>query len=228
MKKANKILTLVVIVLSIALAYLVIKFVLKKYVNVNEGNYRITDMVISSTVEVKDNFDLKLSSVSDIDISLNQNNKISFYINKSESTPEIYVDNIKTYYPNKLGQIYFSQSNVEGKKKIEEIDSLKIEPITGENEYYIELNINNEYFLENAKVPENVSEFKFDGTILNYYKIPAKDMVFTVSFNLNIKDETGNISTCKMKFSIPDERIAVNGAIVERLDLSKFNFKINN
>ena len=42
MKKANKILTLVVLVLSIALAYLVIKFVVMKYVNVNEGNYRIS------------------------------------------------------------------------------------------------------------------------------------------------------------------------------------------
>lgn len=228
MKKVNKILTLVIIISSIFLAYFVINFVLNKYVNVNEGNYRITDMVVKSTVDVKDNLELKLSAVSDINISLNQNNKILFYITKSEEAPEIYIDNIKLKYPQRLGGIYFSQSNIEGKKKIEEIDSVKLEPTVYDNEYYIELNINNEYFLENVKVPENLSEFKFDGTILNYYNISSKDIIFEISFDLNIKDILGNISTCKMNFKLPDERILTNGAIVERIDLSQFNFKINN
>lgn len=228
MKKINKILTLVIIVLSIGIAYFTIGFVLKKYAKVNEGNYRFTDMVVTSTVDVKDNIENELTSVSDINISLNQNNKISFYITKSIDMSEIYIDNIKVEYPQKLGQIYFSQLNVEGKKKIEEISNLKLEPTIKENEYYIELNINNEYFLENVKVPENPSTFKFDGTILNYYNIFANDITFKLSFDLNIKDNLGNISTCKMNFNLPDERIITNGSIVERVNLSNYNFKINN
>lgn len=227
MKKANKIITLIVIILAIAIAYLVINIVLNNVGKVNQGNYRITDMVVTSSIDVIDNSNQELESISDVTLSLTQKNKIALLMTKSENISKIYIDDIKVKYPEIGENVYISQSGIEGKQKLlEDIQEIVIQPLEKDNQLYIELNIDNEYFKENLNIPQDATELRFDGTILKRYEIDTKNIIFNISFNLNVLEKTGNVNVCKIQLTLPENEIATNGISIQRKNLDKLNFKI--
>ena len=227
MKVKSKIIVFFVIVLSVLLIFLVLNFVLDNTGKVNQGNFRVMDMVLTSGIDVIDNSESELEKISDISFSLSQNNKISMLLSKSDNIDKIYIDNIKLKSPEKKGDIYISQSSVEGKRKIEEnMDEIVLVPIDKDNGNLIEININNEYFAQNLNVPESKNELSFDGKILNDFGINIKDIEFNVSFDLKIKEKNGTTNTCKLEYTLPDSRIVTQGTVIERKNLESVNFKI--
>lgn len=227
MKVKGKIIAFFVIVLSIFLIFGVLSFVLDNTGKVNQGNFRVVDMVVTSGIDVIDNSESELEKISDISFSLSQNNKISMLLSKSDNVDKIYIDNIKLKDPEKKGDIYISQSSVEGKRKIEgNMDEIILNPIDKDNGSLIEININNEYFAQNLNVPDSKNELSFDGKILNDFGINIKDIEFTVSFYLKLKEKNGTINVCKLEYNFPDPRIVTQGTVIERKNLESVNFKI--
>lgn len=227
MKVKGKIIAFFVIVLSILLIFGVLSFVLDNTGKVNQGNFRVVDMVVTSGIDVIDNSESELEKISDISFSLSQNNKISMLLSKSDNVDKIYIDNIKLKDPEKKGDIYISQSSVEGKRKIEgNMDEIILNPIDKDNGSLIEININNEYFAQNLNVPDSKNELSFDGKILNDFGINIKDIEFTISFDLKIKEKNGTTNVCKLEYTFPDPRIVTQGTVIERKNLESVNFKI--
>ena len=112
MKVKGKIIAFFVIVLSIFLIFGVLSFVLDNTGKVNQGNFRVVDMVVTSGIDVIDNSESELEKISDISFSLSQNNKISMLLSKSDNVDKIYIDNIKLKDPEKKGRyLYFSVSS---------------------------------------------------------------------------------------------------------------------
>ena len=219
MKVKGKIIAFFVIVLSILLIFGVLSFVLDNTGKVNQGNFRVVDMVVTSGIDVIDNSESELEKISDISFSL--------LLSKSDNVDKIYIDNIKLKDPEKKGDVYISQSSVEGKRKIEgNMDEIILNPIDKDNGSLIEININNEYFAQNLNVPDSKNELSFDGKILNDFGININDIEFTVSFDLKIKEKNGTINVCKLEYNFPDPRIVTQGTVIERKNLESVNFKI--
>lgn len=227
--KNSRFLTLLVIVLVIALIITVVSLIMDRNGKFNAGNYRMLDAVVTSTVNVKDNSDVNktIESLSDIKLSLSQNNKISFLTTKDDNISEIYIDNISIKNPEKVGELYISVINSDKKELISNIkDKINIMPNVQENGDYIEVNIDNELFEKELSIPENAKSVKFDGTILPKYSIDLKSLIFDVSFDLNILQKDGKINTCNVKLNLPNEDLVLVGTSITRKNLANFNFKI--
>lgn len=227
--KSNRFLTLLVIILVIALIIIAVSFIMDKNGRFNAGNYRIQDLVVTSIVSVKDNSDVNqnLESLSDIKLSLSQNNKLSFLITNDDNVSEIYIDNISINNPEKTGELYISVINSDTKELALNVnDRIKIIPQVMENGNYIEINIDNEFFEKDVSIPENAKSIKFDGTILPKYGINITSLMFDVSFNLNVLQKDGKINTCNVKLSLPNEDLVLNGTSIIRKNIANFNFKI--
>ena len=227
--KNSRFLTLLVVVLVIALVITVVSLIMDRNGKFNAGNYRMQDVVVTSTVNVKDNSDVNknLESLSDIKLSLSQNNKISFLTTKDDNISEIYIDNISVKNPEKVGEFYISVINNDTKELVSNIkDKIKITPNVQENGNYIEVDINNEFFEKELSIPENLKSVKFDGTILPKYSIDLKSLMFDVSFDLNILQKDGKINTCNVKLTLPNQDLMLVGTSITRKNLADFTFKI--
>lgn len=227
--KKNRIITLLIIVLSIALVFVVVSLVIDNTGKLNQGSYRINDIIISSSLEVKDNSDMMqdLTNLSDIRLNFTQKNKISILITKDENISKIYIDDIKVIKGTKVIDLYFSQLGVDTKQKIDEnLSNIELFPIDKYDQNYFEINIDNEYFMQDLIINENLNDIRFDGTILSKYGVPYEDVKFEISFNLNILQNNGTINTCTFNLILPDAKLITEGVYVERKSLEYFNFKI--
>ena len=228
--KNNRLITLIVVILVIALTTVVISIVIDNKNDVNTGNYRVVDLVTTSSIGVRDNSDINtnLESLSDIKFLLNQNNKISILTTRNDNISKIYIDNINFKEPTKKGEMSISVLNSETKWPLENgIKELEIVPEIRNNQNYIEIDLNNEAFVQDLSILENEKSLKFDGTILEKYGIDIKDVSFDISFNLNILEKNGNLNVCNLSFTLPNEDLVLNGISVIRKDIQKINFKLN-
>ena len=225
----NRIITLLIVILSIALVTVVISLVMDNTGKLNQGNYRISDVVLASSLEVKDNSDITqdLTNLSDIKLNFTQKNKISMLITKDENISKVYIDNIKVVKGPKVIDLYLSQAGVDAKQKLtDELLNIELFPIDKEGQNYFEISIDNEYFMQDLTIKDNSNNIKFDGTLLSKYGVPYEDIKFEISFDLNILQNNGTINTCKVDLQLPNVKLITEGVYVERMSLEKFNFKI--
>jgi hypothetical protein len=229
MKNINKFLIAVGSIIVIAIIVLVFTLILDTTGRINQGNFRINDFVIKSSVEVTDSEIAKDNKLSDMSLNLSQSNLLSILIAKSDNAEiaSMYIDNISTNFPSKKGNLVISQNLQEKNSEYDlssKMDKIAITPTEKDSQYYIELNIKNKDMLKNIKLPESVKSITYDGTILNTMEINIKDISFTVSFDLNVLDKYGKLNKCKFSIKLPTESLIKDGISIERQDLSKFNF----
>lgn len=222
----KKRLIFLVVILSLIITVVIAMMLLDTTGNVNQGNFRINDMVINSYAKVNEKDTNKnAENISDMTFSLSQNNKITILIAKNVEATRIYIDNIKTNEPIKKGSLIFNQTGVEEKLDLStKLESIEITPIEKDDQYYIELNIDNINFMDDVKAPSDAKKVTFDGTFLKDLDIKSDDLKIGFECNLNMIDVTGKISTCKLKFKFPPEDLLTNGISVLRQDISKYVF----
>ena len=190
--------------------------------SVNEGKFRVSDAILTSSakVENKTNLNQKWS------IDLSQNNKLSMLLVASENAEidSIFIDDISTSKDN----IVIYQVENENKMRItEENNKMDIEYTLDENgQILVELNILNENILKNYVIPEGTNEIVYDGRIFKTAGLGLKDIKFKISFKLIITEKTGKSNVMKVKLTLPYEELLKDGASVRRLDLSNFRFKV--
>lgn len=231
MKNINKFLIIIGTMIVIAIITIVYKVTLNNRGKLNEGNYRVNDFVVRSMVSVEDEVVENTENLSDIKIKLSQNNLISILISKNTENTDInkiYIDNIKTSKPNKLGTFVIYQESSEQKYNLSNNETKKIDIIPKEVglQYQIDINIDNVNFVENINIPEGINELKYDGTILNNIGIAYRDIEFKIEFDLNIIEKSGRLNKCSVELEIPDETLFKNGIVINRLSLSNFSFEV--
>ncbi|MCX8075203.1 MAG: hypothetical protein N2749_06445 [Clostridia bacterium] len=233
-KNINKILALVIIVISLSLIYVVYTLVLKSDGKLNQGYFRINDFVTKSTVLVEEagnnSTDNNTTNLSDLVLNISQNNELNILVAQTGEIgiQDIYIDKLKLKEPSKKGEFtIFSNDatkvyNIVNSKEIYELSSAKQE----DGQYLIKININNSNILKNVSIPEGVNSVTYDGTILKNFGINTSDIKFSIEFYLNIKDQAGRLNKCKINLNIPTDILTTSGISVNREDLSNFAFAV--
>lgn len=223
----NKFFTAVItIVISIIILLVIVNLIFNN-TNINQGNFRVSDAILSSIVELED----KAENNNEWKFDISQKNKLSMLIQSNENIniKEVYLEKIKVKSKNDVS-IYIEQEKHDISYKYSDIKNKKVNIYTEETEdgnCLIEINVNNEDIAHNFNVPKNVKEIRHDGTVLNVANIAISDIMFSVKYNLIVVEDNGKINKCKVKLEMPDSKIATEGLYVERLDSSKFNFKVD-
>mgnify|MGYP004505605977 FL=1 len=229
MKKSNKALLIIfVIIVSILIMALVFYLLLNNKGRINQGTFRTNDVLITSLVTVEEKQENKeQSTISDLILDLSQKNVLSLLIPKESEIKEIYIDNIKVKLPTKKGKMYITQPNSNEKTELlDDMKNKKVEIYTSEkeNQYLVEIEIDNLNFAKDVKVPENTKIVKFDGTLISLTGMNVEDLMFEISFNLNIINNKDKMSVCDINLKLPGYELANAGIEVKRENLNDYIF----
>lgn len=229
MKKNNKALIIMsIIIIAILIVACIIYILLNNTGRINQGFFRTNDVLIKSIVSVEEKQDKKEESmISDLSLDLSQKNTISMLIPKEEEIKDIYIDSIKLKAPKTAGQMYLSQPNSNDKVIInQDIKNEKVNIYTEDkdNQYLVEIEIDNSNFARDVKVPENTRVVKFDGTLISLTGMNVEDLMFKISFDLNIVDKQDKISTCSIDLKLPGYELANAGIAITHGKLNDYVF----
>lgn len=216
----------IVLVISIAIVMLVTTFLLDTTGKINQGNFRVSDSIIESNLNIVQKQEEQVQELSNMLLDISQINTLSLLIANNIDIKEASITNIKIEAPVKQGQIYVGQVGMDKVYDITNDTVVNIYPQEQGEQYRIDLNIVNENCLTDVNVPNQTNVVTFDGTILELLNQKYEDYVFNISFDLNIYDAGGNKNTCKIELKLPDEEMYVNGISIKRDDLSNYVFRL--
>ncbi len=228
MDKKNFGLLLFVLTISIVITIFIAMNLLDISDEVNQGSFRVNDLVINSYATIGENEENKnAQNISDLLFNLSQNNKITFLIAKNIDADRIYIDNIKFNGPVRCGSLILYQTDSEETYDLSvPQEVIEIKPIIKDEQYFVEFNIDNKEFIKDVKAPSNTNKITFDGTFFKDIDIKTEEIEMSIEGNLNIVDVTGKICTCKFNFRFPSEELLNNGISILRQDISKYVFKL--
>lgn len=229
MKKNNKsLIVFLIIIVVVAIISCIFYILLNSKGKINQGVFRTNDVLITSLVTVEEKQEEKEESmISDFLLDLSQKNVLSLLIPKESEINDIYIDNIKIKYPIKMGQMYLTQPNRNDKIILnEDIKKEKVNIYTQEKEdqYLVEIEIDNMNFAKDVKVPEDTKVVRFDGTLISLTGMNVEDLMFEISFDLNIEDKSNKLSACSIDLKLPDYELANSGIEVKRENLNNYVF----
>lgn len=225
-KNGNITIIVIVLVVSLILVGMISWLLLKDDEVINQGTFRINDLVVTSTVEAED----KTTDINNWQLNLTQKNHISILVDNegSNKISNMSIDNIVVEKPTKLGKLIASPKDND--KVCDILDSTQdifyVYMKEKDGAYIAEIDVDNKDFVTNYKVPSDVKEIRYDGTLLNRVSVKPEELKFKISFNLNIIDIQGSISTAKITLEMPNKNIISEGKVVEKIDPKKFAFKI--
>lgn len=190
--------------------------------NVNQGKFRVSDVVLTSTAVFND----KIEESKTWSFDVFQKNLLSILITSSKDAniKRIYLSDIQIKGRNPLTVSQFRSEM----KKVIGIDKEQLElewELTEENQILIELEFLNEELLKNWTVPEGINEVRRDGTIFKIAGMSLNDIKTTIDFKLNIEETIGKINTTKVSLKIPNRELIENGQDIRRLNVSEFVFR---
>lgn len=225
MEKSKFFTVVITIVVSAAILMTIINIIFDNS-KINQGNFRISDTVLSSIIELED----KSEGNNGWTFDVSQSNKISMLVtaNSGSKIKEVYLEKVAVSSKKNVN-IYLEQEKYDVNYHYTEIKNKKVNIYTEEQEngsYLVEFDILNKDILSDYIVPDEIKEIRHDGTILNLAGIAISDITFDLKYNLVVVEQTGQINTCKIKISMPDKKLATEGLSVERLSNEDFNFKV--
>lgn len=225
MEKSKFFTVVITIVVSAAILMTIINIIFDNS-KINQGNFRISDTVLSSIIELED----KSEGNNGWTFDVSQSNKISMLVtaNSGSKIKEVYLEKVAVSSKKNVN-IYLEQEKYDVNYHYTEIKNKKVNIYTEEQEngsYLVEFDILNKDILSDYIVPDEIKEIRHDGTILNLAGIAISDISFDLKYNLVVLEQTGQINTCKIKISMPDKKLATEGLSVERLSNEDFNFKV--
>lgn len=227
MSKKKIIIAIFIAIASIAIIACVGVFLLDTSGKINQGNFRVNDLVVESTLEVIEQENQEVKDLESLVFDISQNNKITMLVANQAEAKSIYIDNISITNPIQLGKFYLTQNNYEQQFDIANIGSqINIYPALSNGQYRIELNIKNEQCMKDVKVSSGTKSIRYDGTILSLINTKVSDLRFDLSFDLNMIDISGKKNVCSVKLSMPDDELLTNGISVLRKNVNDFIFTI--
>ena len=85
MKKVDAFILSIVIIISIAIIFVIVKFALSTTGKINQGNFRVNDSVLTSKIEtVEKNTDENAIEISNMVFDISQKNTLDLLIAKNE------------------------------------------------------------------------------------------------------------------------------------------------
>lgn len=228
MDKVKGISIIVIAVISVVITVLIANKLLDTTGKVNQGNFRISDVIVESSAtltEVQDKNE-KIESLSGLVFDVSQTNTISILLESNVKAREIKIDNLLISDPSLKGSMNICQKDYE---KYDITPELKTIPIHLEQEngkYVIRLFVDNDNVVTDKSVDDNHKEIKYDADIFNLLEISVSQLQFKVSFDLIVTDENGQTVKAPINLVMPTDETLTAGMSILRQDTSKFIFTI--
>ena len=193
MDKVKGISIIIIAVVSVIVTVLVSNILLDTTGKVNQGNFRISDVIIESTATLKEVQDknVKIEKLSGLVFDVSQTNTISILIESNVKASKISIENLVVTDPALKGNMNICQKDYEKYDITPELTSIPIYLEQEDGKYIITLLIDNDNVITDKSVSDEFQEIKYDATIFNLFGIDVSQLQFNVSFDLVITDESG-------------------------------------
>ena len=228
MDKVKGIAIIIVAIVSVLVTVLVANILLDTTGKVNQGNFRISDVVVRSSADVKEVQDenIELKKLSDMIFDITQTNQISILIDPNVKASSIRIENLNISDPALKGNMQIYQTKDKKYDVTPELKSIDLDLQQEEEKYVVNLYINNNNVLTNQKVDETVETIQYDATIFKTLGIDISSLKFNVSFDLLITDESGNTVKTSISLNMPTDETVEAGMSILKQDTSNYIFTI--
>ena len=228
MDKVKGIAIIIVAIVSVVVTVLVANILLDTTGKVNQGNFRISDVVVRSSADVKEVQDenIELKKLSDMIFDITQTNQISILIDPNVKASSIRIENLNISDPALKGNMQIYQTKDKKYDVTPELKSIDLDLQQEEEKYVVNLYINNNNVLTNQKVDETVETIQYDATMFKTLGIDISSLKFNVSFDLLITDESGNTVKTSISLNMPTDETVEAGMSILKQDTSNYIFTI--
>lgn len=217
MRNKNIFYIITTVVISIIILILIYNTISDNY-KINQGKFRVQDIVFSNTLDVLSNTD-KYNSLA---FSADLNNKVVLLIKPLEDVEisEIYMKNITP------GELYFSDNTLKD-IQVKNIKKTNIEYIIQEDgQILIELEFIKKQIIKEYVFDDSQEILPYDGRAINLAGVNLKDIVFYLEFDIYILESSGRLNQLKIKIETPKEELLTEGEFINNLDLTEFVFSL--
>ena len=228
MDKVKGIAIIIVAIVSVIVTVLVANILLDTTGKVNQGNFRISDVVVRSSADVKEVQDenIELKKLSDMIFDITQTNQISILIDPNVKASSIRIENLNISDPALKGNMQIYQTEDKKYDVTPELKNINLDLQQEEEKYVVNLYINNNNVLTNQKVDETVETIQYDATMFKTLGIDISSLKFNVSFDLLITDESGNTVKTSISLNMPTDETVEAGMSILKQDTSNYIFTI--
>lgn len=228
MDKVKGIAIIIIAIVSVIVTVLVANVLLDTTGKVNQGNYRISDVIVRSSADVKEVQDenVELTKLSDMIFDITQTNQISILIDPNVKANNIRIENLTVSDPILRGKMEIYQNEDKKYDITPELKSIELDLEQENEKYVLNLYINNKDVLTGQRVAENVETIQYDATMFKTLGIDISSLKFNVSFDLLITDEAGNIVKTTIALNMPTEETVEKGMSILKQDTSDYIFTI--
>lgn len=228
MDKVKGIAIIIIAIVSVIVTVLVANVLLDTTGKVNQGNYRISDVIVRSSADVKEVQDenVELTKLSDMIFDITQTNQISILIDPNVKANNIRIENLTVSDPILRGKMEIYQNEDKKYDITSELKSIELDLEQENEKYVLNLYINNKDVLTGQRVAENVETIQYDATMFKTLGIDISSLKFNVSFDLLITDEAGNIVKTTIALNMPTEETVEKGMSILKQDTSDYIFTI--
>lgn len=228
MDKVKGISIIIIAVVSVIVTILIANILLDTTGKVNQGNFRVSDVIVESSAtltEVQDK-DLKLEKLSDIVFDISQINTISILIESNVKATEINIENLLVTDPLLKGKMNISQKDHHKYDITPELTSFPIYLEQEDGKYVIRLLVDNDNVITDKSVGEDIEKIQYDATIFETLGIDVSQLKFNISFDIVIKDETGKTVKTNINLTMPTDETFSKGMSILRQDVTNYIFSI--
>ena len=228
MDKTKGLITIIVVIISVVITIFLANKLLDTTGKVNQGNYRISDIIVQSSADVKEVQDnsVKIEQLSGLIFDVSQTNTISILIEANTPASSMMIDNLVVTDPVLKGKMNITQEDYDKYEITPDLKSIPLHLEEKEGKYIITLLVDNDNVITNRSVDSNESEIKYDATIFKLWNIPVTDLQFNISFDLIITDDAGNTVKTNINLKMPTDDALESGMSILRQDASKYIFTI--
>lgn len=228
MDKVKGISIIIIAVISVIAVVFIANILLDTTGKVNQGNFRVSDVIIESSAsltEVQDK-NLKVEKLSNLVFDVSQINTVSILLESNLKAKEIKIENLSITNPEQKGNMNISQKDHMKYDITPELTSFPIYLEQEDGKYIIRLLIDNDNVITDKSVSDDFDKIKYDADIFNLIGINVSQLQFNVTFDLVITDETGQTVMTTMSLVMPTDETLTEGMSILRQDTSKFLFSI--
>lgn len=228
MDKVKGISIIIIAIVSVIVMIFIANILLDTTGTINQGNFRVSDVIIESSAsltEVQDD-KLEVKKLSDFVFDVSQTNTISILLEANTEASQIKIENLKIEEPILKGNMNICQKDYDKYNITPELTSIPIYLEREDGKYIIRLLLDNDKVIMDKSVDDTIEEIQYDATIFKTLNINTDDLKFKVSFDLVITDNVGKTVSTTISMNMPTDETFLKGMSILRQDASKYIFTI--
>ncbi len=228
MDKVKGISIIIIAIVSVIVMIFIANMLLDTTGTINQGNFRVSDVIIESSAsltEVQDD-KLEVKKLSDFVFDVSQTNTISILLEANTEASQIKIENLKIEEPILKGNMNICQKDYDKYNITPELTSIPIYLEREDGKYIIRLLLDNDKVIMDKSVDDTIEEIQYDATIFKTLNINTDDLKFKVSFDLVITDNVGKTVSTTISMNMPTDETFLKGMSILRQDASKYIFTI--